>query len=85
MKKSITRTLTLTKRNLIEIIRDPLSLLFIIALPLIMEILFYLLFSNLTSQFEMKYLAPGIVVFSQAFLSLFIGMLISLDRSTSFL
>ena len=85
MSKSISRILTLTKRNIKEIIRDPLSLVFIIGLPLVMEILFYFLFHNLTSQFEMKYLAPGIVVFSQAFLSLFIGLLISLDRSTSFL
>ena len=36
----------------------------------------------MTSQFEMKYLAPGIVVFSQAFLTLFIGLLISLDKSS---
>lgn len=85
MSKSISRILTLTKRNIKEIIRDPLSLVFIIGLPLVMEVLFYFLFHNLTSQFEMKYLAPGIVVFSQAFLSLFIGLLISLDRSTSFL
>jgi ABC-2 type transport system permease protein len=49
-----------------------------------MEIMFYLLFHNLTSQFEMKYLAPGIVIFSQTFLSLFIGLLIATDRTTSF-
>lgn len=85
MNNSIMRIFTLTKRNLKEILRDPLSLSFNIGLPLIMEVLFYFLFSNLTSQFQMKYLAPGIVVFSQSFLSLFIGILISLDRSTSFL
>ena len=85
MKKSINRIFTLTSRSLKEIIRDPLSLLFMIGLPIFMEILFYFIFHKLTSQFEMKYLAPGIVVFSQAFLSLFMGMLISLDRNTSFL
>ncbi len=85
MKKSLCRILTLTKRNILEIIRDPLSLIFTLALPLVMEILFYFIFHNLTEQFEMKYLAPGIVVFSQAFLTLFTGMLISLDRNTSFL
>ena len=85
MINSVSRIFTLTKRNLKEIIRDPLSLIFIIGLPLLMEVLFYLLFSDLTSQFEMKYLAPGIVVFSQAFLTLFIGLLISLDKSSSFL
>lgn len=81
----MSRILTLTKRNLKEILRDPVSVVFIIGLPLLMEILFYFLFHKLTSQFEMKYLAPGIVVFSQAFLSLFIGLLISIDRNTSFL
>ena len=84
MNKSLSRINTLTKRNLKEIIRDPLSLIFIIGLPLVMEVLFYYIFHNLTSQFEMKYLAPGIVVFSQTFLTLFIGMLISIDRTTSF-
>lgn len=85
MINSISRIFTLTKRNLKEIIRDPISLTFIIGLPLLMEIVFYFIFHNLTTQFEMKYLAPGIVVFSQAFLSLFIGLLISIDRSSSFL
>ena len=85
MNSSMSRIITLTKRNIKEIVRDPLSLIFIIGLPLVMEVLFYLLFHTQTSQFEMKYLAPGIVVFSQTFLSLFIATLISLDRSTSFL
>lgn len=79
------RIFTLTGRNIKEIFRDSLSLVFTIALPLVMEILFYLLFHNLTSQFEIKYLAPGIVVFSQAFLTLFTGLLLSVDRNTSFL
>ena len=85
MRESASRILTLTKRNLKEIIRDPLSLIFTIALPLFMELLFYFVFHDMTSQFEMKYLAPGIVVFSQAFLALFTGLLISVDRNTSFL
>lgn len=85
MNKSISRIFTLTKRNLKEIIRDPLSLIFTIILPLFMEILFYLIFHEMTAQFEMKYLAPGIVVFSQSFLTLFTGLIISVDRNTSFL
>ena len=40
MQKSISRILILTKRNILEIIRDPLSLIFTIGLPLFMEILF---------------------------------------------
>ena len=85
MRKSFMRILTLTGRNIKEILRDPLSLLFTLGFPLFMEVLFYLIFHKMTSQFEMRYLAPGIVVFSQAFLTLFVGILISTDRSTSFL
>ena len=85
MNKSLSRILTLSNRNLKEILREPLSLIFIIVLPLLMEVLFYIIFNEVTSQFEMKYLAPSIVVFSQAFLTLFIGLLISLDRSSAFL
>ncbi len=85
MRRSFARTAALTGRNIKEIIRDPLSLIFMIALPLVMEVLFYFIFHNLTAQFQMKYLAPGIVVFAQAFLTLFTGLLISMDRATSFL
>ncbi len=85
MRESLSRIITLTRRNMKEIIRDPLSLIFMIALPLFMEILFYYLFHGMTDQFDMKYLAPGIVVFSQSFLSLFTGLLIALDRASSFL
>lgn len=85
MRESLSRTMTLTRRNLKEILRDPLSLIFMLAMPLAMELIFYFLFHNMTAQFEMKYLAPGIVVFAQAFLTLFAGLLISVDRNTAFL
>ena len=85
MRESFGRIVTLAKRNLKEILRDPLSLIFTIAMPLGMEVLFYFLFHGQTAQFEMKYLAPGIVVFSQAFLALFAGLLIAQDRSSAFL
>ena len=85
MRNSIKRICTLTKRNIKEIFRDPVNLAFMLGLPLLMEILFYAIFHKMTSQFEIKYLAPGITTFSQAFLTLFTGFLISLDRSTSFL
>jgi len=85
MRDSLSRLYALSKRNAKEIVRDPLSLIFMIGLPFFMEILFYLLFHKQTDQFQMIYLAPGIVVFSQAFLALFTGQLIALDRSTSLL
>ncbi|MBR3423434.1 MAG: ABC transporter permease [Clostridia bacterium] len=79
------KTLAFAKRNMKEIVRDPLSLIFMIALPLVLEVLFYFIFHELTPQFEMANLAPGIVVFSQSFLTLFTGLLIALDRSSAFL
>ena len=85
MRDSVRRIRLLAGRNVKEIRRDPLSLIFMMAMPLMMEVLFYYLFHSATSQFEMKWLAPGIVVFSQAFLSLFSGLLISIDRGSSFL
>ena len=85
MRKSLKRIGALTCRNLKEIARDPLSLALTFAMPLAMEILFYLAFHSAAPRFQMKYLAPGIVVFSQAFLTLFMGLLIALDRSSAFL
>ena len=82
MSKSFSRIMTLTKRTLKELFRDPISLGFTLGLPLIMEILFYFLFHDKTSQFDMKYLAPGIVVFSQSFIALFMGFILSIDRSS---
>lgn len=85
MRNSCSRIGVLTLRNVKEIARDPISLVFTFAMPLAMELLFYFAFHSLTPQFEIKHLAPGIVLFSQAFLTLFMGLLIALDRSTSFL
>lgn len=85
MNAAVKRIFALTKRNLKEILRDPISLIFMIGLPLFMLVLFYYLFHNLTPQFEMKYLAPGIIAFSQSFLTLFVGLLMSLDRASAFL
>lgn len=85
MKSSVHRIGTLTGRNIKEILRDPISIIFLMAVPLFMEILFYSAFHKMTAQFEMCYLAPGIVIFSQSFLTLFSGLLISVDRGTSFL
>ena len=69
MKESLSRIFTLTKRNVKEILRDPLSIIFTFGFPLLLLIVFYAIFHKLTDQFQMKYLAPGIVVFAQAFLT----------------
>ena len=85
MKAKFSRILTLSGRNVKEMIRDPLGLTFNFVLPEAMLILFYLAFHSLTAQFEMKYLCPSIVVFAQAFLTLFVGLLISVDTEGSYI
>ena len=85
MRNSCRRIFTLALRNLKEIVREPLGLIFMIGLPLVLQVLFYYIFHNMTAQFEMKYLATGIVAFAQSFLTLFTAILLATDRSTSFL
>ncbi len=79
------RIWSLTKRNGKEILREPVSLVFLIGLPVAMQILFYYMFHSLTAQFEMRYLAPGLVGFAHAFLALFVSLLVSMDRETAFI
>ena len=82
---SFSRALTLAGRNFKEIRRDTLSLGFLFGLPVFMLVLFYFIFHKLTPQFEMRYLAPAMTGFGQAFISLFSGILITTDRSSSFM
>ena len=85
MRKSLNRIMTLTKRNIKEIIRDPISLSFLYGLPILMELMFYFLFHAQTDQFEMRYLAPGMVAFSHTFITLFLGILLATDRGSMFI
>lgn len=72
-------------RNLREMARDPLTLFFGIAFPLLLLILLSAIQANIpVSVFDINSLAPGIAVFGHSFLALFAGLLISKDRSTSF-
>ncbi|ANU24099.1 ABC transporter permease [Planococcus donghaensis] len=74
------------ERNRKEILRDPMTLLFGIILPLIMLWLFSLMADNMPFDlFQLDQLAPAIIVFSFSFISLFSGMLIGRDKSSSFL
>lgn len=79
-----------TKRNIKEILRDPLSYIFCIAFPLVMLIVMTLINSGIPAQaqmdvFDINNLAPGIVVFGFSFVMLFICLQISKDRSSAFL
>ena len=86
------RGLLFAKRNLKEILRDPLSLIVCLAFPLVMLLLFQIILLGIPKegvlnvpQFQIERLAPSVVVFGFSFLTLFSGMLIAKDRSTSYL
>jgi len=72
------------KRNFKEIIRDPLSLIFAIILPLFLLFIFQQ-FNIPNESYDLENFTPGIVVFGFSFITMFTAMLISKDRSTSLL
>lgn len=79
------------KRNIKEIIRDPLSLIFLIGFPVVLLLFFQILILSMgkqildaTPQFRIDNLAGSITIFGFSFLTLFTGMLIAKDRTTSF-
>ena len=78
------KTLSFAKRNFKEIIRDPISLIFCIGLPLFLLVIFQQ-FKIPSEIYSIKNFAPSIVIFSFGFISLFSSQLIAKDRTTSFL
>lgn len=84
------RMLRFAARNLREIRRDPISLFFGMAFPLLLLLLLSLINRSIPAQaqmhlFEPAQLTPGIGVFSLSFLTLFSAMLIAHDRESAFL
>ena len=78
------RTLNFAKRNFKEIIRDPLSIIFSVLLPLFLLFIFKQI--NIPNEsYELHNFTPGIVVFGFSFITLFTAMLVSKDRTTSLL
>lgn len=82
------KTLIFSKRNIKEFIRDPLTLVFSLLLP----VFIFLIMTFMTNQlsipnpaFEIGSFAPATVVFAFSFLTLFSSMLISKDRTSAFL
>ncbi|MFJ7185342.1 ABC transporter permease [Lysinibacillus xylanilyticus] len=81
MKASVFAT-----RNHKEIVRDPLTLLFGMGLPMLLMWLFSVMQKNMPfALYEISNLTPGVIVFSFSFLTLFSGMLLGKDKSSSFL
>ena len=84
--KQFRKAAVLAQRTLKEMLRDPLTLFFGLAFPILILLLLSLIQSHIpVDMFRIEQLAPGIVVFGQSFLSLFGALLIARDRSTSFL
>ena len=78
------RTLNFAKRNFKEIIRDPLSIIFAILLPLFLLFIFQQ-FNIPSENYKLENFTPGIIIFGFSFLTLFTAMLVAKDRSTSLL
>lgn len=80
------KTYTFAKRNFKEIIRDPLSIIFGIGLPVFLLIIFaQIKFPPEVTTYNIDNFAPAIVIFSFTFITLFSSSLIAKDRSSSFL
>lgn len=80
------RTRAFALRNYKEMVRDKLNIVFGIGFPVVLLLLLSMIQSNIpVSLFEIDQLTPGIAVFGLSFISLFSGMLIAKDRSSSFM
>lgn len=73
-------------RNLKEMLRDRLNLAFGIGFPVVLLLLLTLIQANVPVEiFAIEHLSPGIAVFGLSFVSLFSGIMISKDRTSSFM
>ena len=80
------KALTYSARTAKEILRDPLTLFFGLAFPLVLLFLLSAIQANIpVSLFEIESLAPGIAVFGFSFMTLFSASLIAKDRGSAFL
>ncbi len=78
------RIFNFANRNFKELIRDPLSIVFSLLLPLFLLFVFQQI--NIPSEnYELENFTPGIVVFGFSFITLFTAMLVSKDRTSSLL
>ncbi|MBQ9714192.1 MAG: ABC transporter permease [Clostridia bacterium] len=82
------KVLNFYKRNLKEVLRDPLIYIFCLGFPIVMFLLFFIInkfTSGNTPTFELSSLLPAIVVFSYSFVMLTLALAVSKDRQTFFL
>lgn len=84
------RTFLFAKRNTKEILSDHVNLFFSLGFPLVLLVLLSIINSAIPAEakntlFEINNLAPGLAMFGSVFMALFAGMLLSKDRTSSFL
>lgn len=80
------KTMVFATRNSKEMLRDKINLFFGIGFPIVLLLLLTAIQSNIpVKMFEVDKLTPGIAVFGLSFISLFSGMLIAKDRTSSFM
>ncbi len=78
------RTINFAKRNFKELIRDPLSLVFEILLPIFLLFIFQQ-FNIPSESFKLNNFTPAIIIFGFSFITLFTATLIAKDRESSLL
>ena len=82
------KTFNFFKRNLKEVLRDPIIYIFCLGFPILMFLLFFIINNysqGNTPTFEVNSLLPGIMVFSYAFIMLTLALIVSKDKQTFFL
>jgi ABC-2 type transport system permease protein len=82
------KMLNFAKRNMLEVIRDPISYIFGLGFPIVLLIMFTVINSytaNNTPMFDLTSLLPGIIMFSFTFIMLLMALLVSKDRTSSLL
>ncbi len=78
------RIINFSKRNFLEIIRDPLSIIFMLLLPLFLLFIFQQI-DIPSDAYNIENFTPGITIFSFSFLTLFTSNIVSKDKTTSIL
>ncbi len=78
------RMLNFAKRNFKELIRDPLSLVFELLLPIFLLFIFQQI-KVPSESFKLENFTPGIIIFGFSFITLFTATLVAKDRCSSLL
>lgn len=78
------RIINFANRNIKEIVRDPLSIVFASVLPLFLLFIFNQ-FNIPNEVYKLENFTPGIIIFSFSFITMFTATLAAKDRTTSLL